>query len=92
MASRGCPYRCTFCFNNFFAELPEDKKTKGKYVRLRSVEHVMDELIEAKNRYKNIRYMDFQDDVFTTSKEWLQEFLPRYKKEIDTALSMPYSP
>lgn len=82
MTSRGCPYRCTFCFNNFFAELPEDKKTKGKYVRLRSVDHVMNELLEAKRRYKKIKYIDFQDDVFTTSKEWLKEFLPRYKKEI----------
>ncbi len=82
MASRGCPYRCTFCFNNFFAELPDDKKTKGKYVRLRSVEHVMAELRDARARYKNLKYIDFQDDVFTTSKEWLQEFLPRYKAEI----------
>ena len=82
MASRGCPYRCTFCFNNFFAELPDDKKTKGKYVRLRSVEHVMAELLDAKARYKGLKYIDFQDDVFTTSKEWLQEFLPRYKAEI----------
>jgi radical SAM superfamily enzyme YgiQ (UPF0313 family) len=82
MASRGCPYRCTFCFNNFFAELPEDKKTKGKYVRLRSVDHMMAELIDAKKRYKNIKYIDFQDDVFTTSKAWLKEFLPRYKAEI----------
>ena len=42
----------------------------------------MDELLEAKRRYKNLKYIDFQDDVFTTSKEWLQEFLPRYKAEI----------
>src|SRR5208283_5913063 len=39
MASRGCPYRCTFCFNNFFAKLPEEKS--GKYVRLRSPEHML---------------------------------------------------
>ncbi len=80
MASRGCPYRCTFCFNNFFAELPEGKK--GKYVRLRSPQHMMAELREAKTRYPNLRGVDFQDDVFTTSKQWLKEFLPIYKKEI----------
>lgn len=82
MASRGCPYRCTFCFNNFYAELPEDKKNKGKYVRFRSVDHMINELKEAKLRYGNIRYIDFQDDVFTANKKWLREFLPRYKKEI----------
>jgi anaerobic magnesium-protoporphyrin IX monomethyl ester cyclase len=83
MASRGCPYRCTFCFNNFFANLPEEKS--GKYVRLRSVEHVLTELKWAKKRYK-LRYIDFQDDVFTTSKNWLKEFTYRYKKEIN----LPY--
>lgn len=79
MASRGCPYRCTFCFNNFFANLPEEKS--GKYVRLRSPEHMMAELLYAKKRYK-LRWVDFQDDVFTTSKKWLKEFLHRYKSEI----------
>ncbi|HWB62085.1 MAG TPA: radical SAM protein [Chitinophagales bacterium] len=82
MTSRGCPYRCTFCFNNFFAELPDEKKSKGKYVRLKSVDSAINELLEGKKRYKNIRYIDFQDDVFTTDKEWLREFLPRYKNEI----------
>jgi len=80
MASRGCPYRCTFCFNNFFAKLPEEKS--GKYVRLRSVEHMIAELKIAKRRY-NIQVVDFQDDVFTTSKKWLQVFLERYRKEIN---------
>jgi anaerobic magnesium-protoporphyrin IX monomethyl ester cyclase len=80
MASRGCPYRCTFCFNNFFAELPEGKR--GKYVRLRSAEHMMNELRAAKKRYPGLRAVDFQDDIFTTSKDWLKEFLPMYKEEI----------
>lgn len=84
MASRGCPYRCTFCFNNFFAKLPEEKS--GKYVRLRSVDHVIAELKIAKTRYK-IHKIDFQDDVFTTSKKWLEEFSYKYKKEI----GIPYN-
>jgi len=80
MASRGCPYRCSFCFNNFFAKLPEEKS--GKYVRLRSPEHMMAELKIAQKRYK-LEVVDFQDDVFTTSKKWLQDFLYLYKKEIN---------
>ncbi len=80
MVSRGCPYRCSFCFNNFFAQLPEEKK--GKYVRLRSVEHVLEELRYAKAKY-NIKYIDFQDDVFTVYKPWTEEFLKRYKEEIN---------
>lgn len=80
MATRGCPYRCSFCFNNFFAKLPEEEP--GKYVRLRSVEHVIEELKYAKERY-NIRMIDFEDDVFGTQKKWLREFCKRYKEEID---------
>jgi len=80
MATRGCPYRCTFCFNNFFAKLPEEKS--GKYVRMRSVDHVIAELKWAKNRY-HLRKIDFQDDVFATSKKWLEEFAYKYKKEIN---------
>lgn len=80
MASRGCPYRCSFCFNNFFAKLPEEKS--GKYVRSRSPEHMMAELRIAKRRY-NIQAVDFEDDVFTTNKKWLQTFLEMYRKEIN---------
>ena len=80
MATRGCPYTCSFCFNNFFARLPEEKR--GKYVRQRSVDHVLQELKWAKNRY-GIKWVDFQDDVFTVSKPWIREFTTRYKKEIN---------
>lgn len=79
MASRGCPFRCSFCFNNFFAQLPEVKK--NKYVRQRSPEHMMEELRIGKKRY-NLKWVEFQDDVFTVRKDWLHEFLPMYKKEI----------
>lgn len=79
MTARGCPYRCTFCFNNFFARLPGEGA--GKYVRRRSVEHVMNELRLAKRRYK-LNIIEFFDDVFTLDKKWLQQFLGLYKKEI----------
>lgn len=80
MASRGCPYTCSFCFNNFFAKLPDGKR--GKYVRQRSVDHVMGELLLAKAKYK-LRIVDFQDDVFTVNKQWVREFCTRYKAEIN---------
>ena len=80
MASRGCPYRCTFCFNNFFARLPDG--AKGKYVRTRSVEHMIHELLIAKKRYK-LTYVDFFDDVFTVYKPWVKEFMVEYKKQIN---------
>ncbi|GIT28514.1 MAG: hypothetical protein Ct9H300mP1_05600 [Planctomycetaceae bacterium] len=47
MTARGCPYRCTFCFNNFFANLP-DQGIEKDYVRRRSVDNVMEELHQGK--------------------------------------------
>jgi anaerobic magnesium-protoporphyrin IX monomethyl ester cyclase len=79
MTSRGCPYRCTFCFNNFFAKLPG--RGGGKYVRQRSVAHVMGELLDAKARF-GIRRVDFEDDIFTVDKEWIRAFLVEYRREI----------
>lgn len=79
MSSRGCPYRCTFCFNNFFARLPG--KGGGKYVRQRSVENQMDELRLMHARYR-LRYIEFADDIFTVNKEWIREFTSAYKKDI----------
>lgn len=80
MSSRGCPYRCTFCFNNFFAKIPG--KGGGKYLRQRSVDHMMGELVEAKSRW-GIRRIDFEDDIFTVDKRWLRNFLDEYRREID---------
>lgn len=79
MASRGCPFRCTYCFNNFYSQLGGAHKTK--YVRQRSAEHMLQELRHARRRY-NLRLVEFEDDIFTFNKPWLKGFLGRYKKEI----------
>ncbi len=81
MTGRGCPYRCTFCFNNFFASLPTEKVTNKQYVRRRSVENCLEELRQGKERY-NFSSVEFHDDIFTMDKKWLREFLPRFKAEI----------
>lgn len=80
MSSRGCPYRCTFCFNNFFAKLPG--KGGGKYLRQRSIDHMLGELVQAKAEW-GIRRVDFEDDIFTVDKRWIHDFLIEYRREID---------
>ncbi len=84
MASRGCPYRCTFCFNNYFARLAGP--AGGKYLRLRGVDHVLAELHEMKRRY-GLRYVEFSDDVLTADKAWVGALLGRYAREI----AVPFS-
>jgi len=79
MTSRGCPYNCSYCFNHFFRDIPEEK---SNYIRRRSIKHVMEELTAAKENYK-ISTIEFWDDIFIFDKNWLKEFLEAYKKEID---------
>ena len=81
MSSRGCPYRCTYCFNNYFANLPGPKQHAGRYVRQRSVGHFIAELAEARRRWR-VRYIDIEDDIFTLDTAWTQEFARRYRREV----------
>jgi len=78
MASRGCPYNCSYCFNHYFRTIPDEK---SNYVRRRSPGHVIEELKNAKKQYQ-ISTVEFWDDIFIFDKPWLKEFLDAYQKEI----------
>ncbi|PKN52918.1 MAG: hypothetical protein CVU55_06770 [Deltaproteobacteria bacterium HGW-Deltaproteobacteria-13] len=78
MTSRGCPYNCSYCFNHFFRNIPEEK---SNYIRRRSVKHVMEELNIYKKKFK-FKVIEFWDDIFIFDKKWLKEFLEAYRKEI----------
>lgn len=54
-SSRGCPYNCTFCMNH-----------NGKLVRLRSIEHVMDEINFLINEM-HAETISFGDEIFSVN-------------------------
>lgn len=78
MTSRGCPYNCTYCYKSLSAYSPEGVNP----IRRRSVENVIGELVEAKEKW-NLKIVVFRDDVFTLQKKWLREFCHEYKERID---------
>lgn len=78
VTGRGCPYACTFCGNDI---LRRAYKGKGRYVRKRSVDNVMEEMIKAKNQY-GPKFFNILDDCFTPDKSWLEEFCRRYRREV----------
>lgn len=80
MATRGCPFQCTYCANHVKSKIFAGK---GKYVRMRSVTNVMKELNWAKKRYPEIKNVSLPDDILPLNKEWMREFIGRYKKEIN---------
>ena len=58
---------------------------KGKVLRRRSVDNVMEELRPLKEQgYKFIRFMD---DLFILSDEWVREFSEKYRRQI----GLPFS-
>jgi len=81
MASRGCPYMCTYCINHILKNLAE-----GQFVRLRSVDNVIAEIKQIVNKY-GIIYVSFQDDLFAIKVSWLREFAEKYPREVN----LPYS-
>jgi len=74
----GCPYHCTFCSNDLYLDLYGGK---GRYIRRRSVKHVIDELRSAKSAHR-IEVVKFADEIFTLNVRWLEEFSPAYRQEI----------
>ena len=72
ITSRGCPYNCTFCCRDIH----------GQKVRFHSVDRVIEEVKEIKNRY-GIRSLLFYDDVFTININGRLDELCRRLKPLD---------
>ncbi len=66
IASRGCPFHCTYC-------QPTLKKIFGIKLRYRTPDNVVQEITELKSMYKIQAFM-LQDDTFTINKNWVREF------------------
>lgn len=79
MTSRGCPYQCTYCSNSLFHTM---YKGKGKIVRQRSVQNVLDELRKHKEIFPKLKRVDFIDEVFSWDKEWVEAFVEGYTRDI----------
>ena len=78
-ASRGCVYPCPYCFNNRYNHL---YRGKGKIIRRRSVDSIIEETKQLISKYR-VEFVRIQDDVFVHRvDDWLKEFSKRWKNEI----------
>ena len=71
MASRGCPYHCTFCACN---------KVFGHRVRYRNIENVKKEVELLKNKY-NAEAIWFADDTMTVSYDHVKKICQLMKEK-----------
>lgn len=78
MTSRGCPFSCSYCSISTLRDIYRDK---GTFVRFRSPENVLEEIISARKLY-NFKTVDFHDDIFTINMERMKLLLDRYRKDV----------
>lgn len=70
IASRGCPYKCIYCYHDFL----------GQGYRWRSPKAVVEEIKMLKAKYK-VNYVHFMDDEFVAHRPYVLEFCRRMIKE-----------
>jgi anaerobic magnesium-protoporphyrin IX monomethyl ester cyclase len=83
LTGRGCPYRCSFCFNHKYNEL---YRGLGRIVRKRGTDSLITEIKETVQRY-HLELIRFPDDTFIANRRWVLDFLQKYKKDIN----LPYT-
>lgn len=89
MTGRGCPHACTYCGNSFYRDLYK----RQRYVRYRSVDHVIEELVDIKAKYPFIDFIWFSDDsFFGRPLPDMLYFCDEYKKKIGDPFYLLGSP
>ncbi len=87
MASRGCPFRCNYCFNHRIVDIyRRDTGVNVRdlhYLRQYPIEMIIEDLKRLLKTYRNIRMFIFDDDLFTMNREYVFEFCRQYGKAID---------
>ncbi|MCL2372927.1 MAG: B12-binding domain-containing radical SAM protein [Defluviitaleaceae bacterium] len=78
--SRGCPNRCSYCSTGSIRDL---YKGKGPFIRQRSIQDVMQELEDVKQKNPGLQVLRFWDEIFPWNKEWVAEFARQYKAKIN---------
>lgn len=74
IATRGCPHKCRYCFNDRWNQMYPDLPK----VRYRSVDNLIEEIVCVKPEF-----VYFQDSCFGVDVKWFKEFSRKYKREVN---------
>ncbi|RME25546.1 MAG: radical SAM protein [Deltaproteobacteria bacterium] len=89
MITRGCPHKCSYCGVAFNHDLYKGQR----YLRRRSVEHMVGEIKQVVAKYPEIGIIHFQDDVFfSTSNAEIKKFSKVWQREVGLNFRAQCSP
>ena len=90
LSTRGCPNRCTFCNNTVWREIYEGK---GPWVRMRSVNNVLNEIEQMRKRFPGIEAVNIVDDLFfVRNQDQIREFAVQYARRVGLPLEFDAFP
>ena len=88
LSSRGCPYRCTYCFNyELSGAYSRQGHPRRAYLRRFPAERVVREIQQLKERHRGLETIIFDDDLFTLDTPWVMDFARAYR---EAGLQLPY--
>lgn len=78
LATRGCPFRCSYCFNR---TLNDRYRPFGRLVRTQDPERVADDITYVRDRW-GLKLVWFLDANFAADRPWLERFAAVYRRRI----------
>jgi radical SAM superfamily enzyme YgiQ (UPF0313 family) len=79
MAGRGCVYLCSYCVNSLLIPM---NRGNGRFIRMRSPDSIIDEIVALREKQPNARAVSFNDEVFGVFDDWTEEFCRKYKERV----------
>lgn len=82
LTSRGCPYRCSYCFNRQVTERyrAETGQSIKQYLRHYPIDTVIKQIAQLRRLHPGMTTVIFDDDLFTLDPQYCVEFFSRYVK------------
>jgi radical SAM superfamily enzyme YgiQ (UPF0313 family) len=77
IASRGCPYNCTYCFNHAYYEIYRAERRGHQ----RAVDDVITEVNAVRARWP-LEQVVFVDDLFILRDDWLEELAEKWPQQV----------
>jgi radical SAM superfamily enzyme YgiQ (UPF0313 family) len=78
LATRGCPFRCSYCFNR---KLNERYRALGPLLRSRDPESLCDDILSVRARW-GLKLVWFLDANFISNVPWLESFVAVYRRRV----------